>query len=354
MRKSVQIVALVAGTALLGGCQMFQSNSSRLQAGLRIPQQVEPRLYAQQQLEAGRVALTGQNYAAAVAAFRNASLDPATAAAANNGLGVAYAGIGRNDLAERYFRAAVTEAPTVTRYQDNLVRLLRVNYTADQARLARAEAVRRRPAPTTSRTTTGTSFRAALRIEPARARLERLADGAVNLRTGFATVSSARPIVVAMNAAEARPLPEAQPAPEQTREQGPEQVQVQTQAQPETQAETQVLVAVTAPVVPADPKPEQPKPQSAVILVSDRRSAAITATPAQPEPATLAISSTGRRYGAPLETVTQRVVVFTAPRHAVAAASVSASGLRPRHLPEPSFGLVEPESGAERLALAGQ
>jgi len=340
MRKSVQIVALVTGTALLGGCQIFQSNSSRLQAGLRIPQQAEPHLYAQQQLEAGRVALTARNYAAAVAAFRNASLEPELAGAANNGLGVAYAGIGRNDLAERYFRLAVTASPGITRYQDNLVRLLRVNFAADQARLARAEAIKRRPAPATSRAVPGTAFRAALRIEPARARLERLADGAVNLHTGAAPMTAARPLVVAMNAAEAKPLPEAQPAPTRAPEQAAEQVATQA--------------VVTAPVVPVDPKPEQPKPQSAVILVSDRRSVAVTTAPTQPEPATLAITSTGRRYGAPLEPVSQRAVVFTAPRHAVAAASVSASGLRPRHIPEPAFGLTEPESGAERLALAGQ
>lgn len=332
MRKSVQIVALVAGTTLLAGCQVFQSNSSRLQAGLRIPQQAQPRQYAEQQLEAGRVALTARNYAAAVAAFRNAALEPELAPAAHNGLGVAYAGIGRSDLAERYFRQAATAAPEVTRYQDNLVRLLRANFAADQTRLARAATVARRDAPVTSRTVVATPFRAALRIEPARARLERLADGAVNLRTAVPASSGALPVVVAMREPEPKQAVEPKVA--------------------EAPAAEPAIAAV--PVTPVDPKPEEHKPQSAVIMVSDRRSVAAEA-PTQPEPVTLAISSTGRRYGAPLEPEAQTAVVFGMPRHAmVAAARVSASGLRPRDLPQPAFGLVETESGAERLALAGQ
>jgi hypothetical protein len=113
--------------------------------------------------------------------------------------------------------------------------------------------------------------------------------------------------------------------------------------------------AVEAPAVPATPKPEEPKPQSAVILVSDRRGSAAASPQPEVEPATLAISSTGRRYSAPLEPTAQgSAVVFTAPRHAVAAASVSAPGLRPRHIPAPAFGLPEAESSAEKLALAGQ
>ena len=89
-------------------------------------------------------------------------------------------------------------------------------------------------------------------------------------------------------------------------------------------------------------------------MVSDRRSGLTVAAPAQPEPVALAITSTGRRYDAPLEPETQHAVVFAAPRYAATPARVTASGLRPRELPQPAFGLSDPVTGAERLALAGQ
>jgi tetratricopeptide (TPR) repeat protein len=74
-------------------------------------------------LEAGRNHLLRQRPAQAVNAFRQASRDPALAGEAFNGMGVAYAKMGRPDLARRYFDLAVAADPHDARYQRNLARL---------------------------------------------------------------------------------------------------------------------------------------------------------------------------------------------------------------------------------------
>lgn len=75
------------------------------------------------QLEEGRQYLREGNISRAVAAFQLARLDSDSAAEANNGLAVAYAKLGRPDLAERYFRTAILLQPDDTRYVANLLRL---------------------------------------------------------------------------------------------------------------------------------------------------------------------------------------------------------------------------------------
>jgi tetratricopeptide (TPR) repeat protein len=74
-------------------------------------------------LDEGRGQLRAGNVSAAVASFRIALLDPATRAEASNGLGVAYAKLGRQDLAERYFQGAMMAEPTNSKYVANLLRL---------------------------------------------------------------------------------------------------------------------------------------------------------------------------------------------------------------------------------------
>lgn len=76
-------------------------------------------------LEEGRAYLRSGQLAAAVASFRIARTDPETAAEASNGLGVAYAKIGRMDLADRYFRTAMALKPSEDRFAANLLRLQR-------------------------------------------------------------------------------------------------------------------------------------------------------------------------------------------------------------------------------------
>lgn len=121
MRKSPGSLALVlAGTVALAGC-----TSPMGRIALREGHRVDPALLAvpaNPDLVSGKQALSAGNYGAAIAALRLARLDPACAAEATNGLAVAYAGIGRDDLAERYFRQAVAMAPDDRRFAANLAR----------------------------------------------------------------------------------------------------------------------------------------------------------------------------------------------------------------------------------------
>lgn len=73
--------------------------------------------------EEGRAHLREGQISAAVASFKIARLDPAVAADASNGLGVAYARLGRPDIADRYFREALRRAPEDERFVANLLRL---------------------------------------------------------------------------------------------------------------------------------------------------------------------------------------------------------------------------------------
>ncbi len=89
-------------------------------------------------LAAGQDALRAGNISNAIASFRLAMLDPESQADASNGLGIAYARLGRADLAERYFLQATEIAPKGEKYAANLMRF----YESDLARSAQAKALR--------------------------------------------------------------------------------------------------------------------------------------------------------------------------------------------------------------------
>jgi hypothetical protein len=319
MRQTLQFSALTAGALLLGGCQLFTSNTARLQAGIRVPEQLPHRDYAEQQLAAGRAALTAKNYVSAIAAFRNAMYEPEFAAAAHNGLGVAYAGIGRNDLAERFFRLALAEDPTVQRYADNLVRLQRANFAAEQARMARAEARPPTPPVSLTRAFRGTAMRASLEATPGQGRIERLGATGVFVRS---------PPTIP-------PAPRSAPTTPRVVVLRPSSVPSVAPTQPQL---------VPAPVKAAEAAAAEPVPAP---LAPVQRSVTVRVTQA-PEAPRAAIETTGRRYS-PVEFST--VFAPYAERAEVpllGKPSVSAPGLRPRTVPEPTFGQ------AESLALAQQ
>lgn len=319
MKQTLQITALTAGALLLGGCQLFTSNAARLQAGIRVPEQLPRRDYAEQQLAAGRAALTAKNYVSAIAAFRNVMFEPEFVATAHNGLGVAYAGIGRNDLAERYFRRAIAEDPAVQSYSDNLVRLQRANFAAEQARMARAEARPTTPLVSPTRAFRGTAMRASLEAAPGQNRIERLGATGVFVRS---------PPTIP-------PPPRSAPAMPRVVVLRPSATPNVTPVEPElAPAPAKMAEAATAEPAPAPPAPVQ---RSATVRVAQA-----------PEVPQVAIETTGRRYS-PVEFST----VFApfanrAEVPLVSKPSVSAPGLRPRTVPEPMFGQVE------SLALAQQ
>ncbi len=104
---------------LLAGCAIFQK-SNLADVRIRVPDQLSPENYGASQLALGREMLDQGFYGQAIVAFRNAQHLPQVAAEAHNGLGIGYSQIGRPDLAERYFKQAVLEAPGDSRYQANL------------------------------------------------------------------------------------------------------------------------------------------------------------------------------------------------------------------------------------------
>lgn len=125
MKKApVRLTILVAAAVSLGGCQSFPLTSWMFKKD-RPASEADPQLAGNTAgaLEEGRAFLQAGQLSAAVASFRIAQLDRATRADASNGLGVAYAKLGRLDLAERYFQAAILSDPQNTRFAANLLRL---------------------------------------------------------------------------------------------------------------------------------------------------------------------------------------------------------------------------------------
>jgi len=124
MKKAIRLLAALSMTAVLGGCQSFPLTSwmskERPAAAAKRSALAENKSGA---LEEGKANLRSGNISAAVASFRIALLDPAARGDANNGLAVAYAKLGRADIAERYFRAAIEQDPNNPKYAANLLRL---------------------------------------------------------------------------------------------------------------------------------------------------------------------------------------------------------------------------------------
>jgi thioredoxin-like negative regulator of GroEL len=85
-------------------------------------------------LEEGKEFLREGNVASAINSLRIARLDRATFGEASNALAIAYIRLGRNDLADRYFREAIQAEPENDKFAANLLRL------QSQVMLARASA----------------------------------------------------------------------------------------------------------------------------------------------------------------------------------------------------------------------
>ena len=125
------MVVLLAST-LLGGCQSLFGKSARLEVR---PAGAASEASAAIALEEGRQHLARAEVGLAIVALRNATLDAETAPQAHNALAVAYAMLGRGELAERYFRRAVELDPADPRFSANLARY----YESREAMLAKVD-----------------------------------------------------------------------------------------------------------------------------------------------------------------------------------------------------------------------
>ena len=141
MKKIYRTSCCIAAVLALGGCQSFVN---ALGFGPKPNAQIEQRaeVFGSEELANGRLALEQGNVAAAIQQFRLAALNEEHAADAFNGLAVSYARLGRADLTERYFQAAVKVAPSNPKYASNLARF----YESPLGNSARALAMREKEA----------------------------------------------------------------------------------------------------------------------------------------------------------------------------------------------------------------
>ena len=115
----VRVIASVAALLAVTGCTMPSPGMNLRSAS----QASDLSDYFAQRLEAGRSHLDGNRPTLAIEAFRQASYDPRFAADATNGMAVAYARIGRNDVARRLFERALSLDPSNDRFARNLARI---------------------------------------------------------------------------------------------------------------------------------------------------------------------------------------------------------------------------------------
>lgn len=112
----------IAVALSLSGCQSFVSALGFGPRDAAKRAEAHAPIFGSDELERGRAALRAGYPANAIQQFRLAALDPASAAEAFNGLGVAYARLERADLAERYFKMALDLDGTNRRFAANLDR----------------------------------------------------------------------------------------------------------------------------------------------------------------------------------------------------------------------------------------
>lgn len=142
MRSLPKILVLTVALTALSGCQSFPLTSWMFKRSDRGAPVTAPN-DGSRALAEGRAALQDGQLVAAIGPLRAALLDPATRAPASNALGVAYAQLGREDLAEQYFKSAIAADPSDNRFVANLLRLqhavLARKAQSDAARLAARE-----------------------------------------------------------------------------------------------------------------------------------------------------------------------------------------------------------------------
>lgn len=116
--RIARLAVVAALLPALGGCALLGlgRNEARVTAQSTLPMGAE----AFVRFEEGRAALDSGQNAAAIAAFSEARMEPSLLASSLNGMGVAYARLGRIDLAERYFMQAASTAPDDRRFAANL------------------------------------------------------------------------------------------------------------------------------------------------------------------------------------------------------------------------------------------
>ena len=145
MRNLTRIATCVLAATALSGCQSFLSALDLDGEKVQRADAGTGQVFGADELEKGRMALKAGYAANAIDQFRLAALNEETAPDAFNGLGVAYARLGRADLAERYFKMALTLDSANPKFAANLDRF----YNSPLGNSVRALAMREEEATAT-------------------------------------------------------------------------------------------------------------------------------------------------------------------------------------------------------------
>jgi len=125
MRLATKLALTAAIGVSLSGCQaLFGPHTAHVKSA-EGAQLASGEAETNPALDQGRQLLRAGRIAQAIEVLRVAQRDPESMADASNALGVAYAKLGRHDLADRYFRMAVAMAPGEARFAANMLRLQR-------------------------------------------------------------------------------------------------------------------------------------------------------------------------------------------------------------------------------------
>jgi len=125
MIKAISIgVLTVTGALALSGCQLFETPRLAKAAGRHLDDQNGMQASHGLAIEEGRGHLRANRSGMAIDAFNRGLAQGEDPAAAYNGLGVAYARIGRSDLAYRFFKKASVSDPENPTYWRNLAMLI--------------------------------------------------------------------------------------------------------------------------------------------------------------------------------------------------------------------------------------
>lgn len=133
MKTVSTIVTTVAMGMALSGCQMlFGQKTAGLDREDKAAEALANKDAVNPALEQGRQLLAAGRVAQAIEVLRVAQRDPDAMADASNALGVAYAKLGRHDLADRYFRMAIALQPGDARFAANMLRHQRYHRLAQR------------------------------------------------------------------------------------------------------------------------------------------------------------------------------------------------------------------------------
>ena len=139
MKTAIRISTVIMAATALSGCQSFNDLFSFKQTRVEQPVATAA-VFGSEELEQGRAALRAGHPARAIELFRLAALNETVAPDAFNGMAVAYTKLGRADLAERYFKTAMTLDSSNPRYAANLARFYGSELGQSQRALAMRDA----------------------------------------------------------------------------------------------------------------------------------------------------------------------------------------------------------------------